>query len=126
MKKKGNAAFWKSLVSLFLMMLRIRFFAPKWSIHIRDHLRPFVELPGIAEDIVQVLERGGIVVAVADALIRYEGVVHVLLFLNHAGGIRFVDAPLGTEGEEYRTGAEIVEVVIDRRDTEGTHRRDEV
>ena len=28
------------------------------SIHVRDHLRPFVELPGIAEDIVQVLERG--------------------------------------------------------------------
>lgn len=43
------------------MMLRIRFFAQKWSIHIRDHLRPFVELPGIAENIVQVLERGGIV-----------------------------------------------------------------
>ena len=73
------------------------------------------------EELVEILEHGGVVEAVHDALVHVDGIVHVLA--GHRGAVvgDLVDPVLAAEGQEDRQVAEVIEVMMDRRDAQGAH-----
>ena len=93
---------------------------PHNSLHILQNLsRRSIQLPGIAEDIFEHTQAGGVVIAVADAFVENEGDVHVGLFCNRAVGFQLVGTFFCAERAEGRAGTEVVQMVIDGRDAEG-------
>ena len=79
------------------------------SLNIFNNLfRGIVELPRVFDDVFQHTERGGIVVAVADAFVEDEGEVEIAFLFDDALCVEFVGTALGAEREENGTGTEIV------------------
>src|SRR5699024_5634980 len=78
-----------------------------------EHLfgRPF-ELLGVFEIVFHVLEGGGVVGAVHNALVADDFVVNILVLDGLAVAVKLHHAPLGAEGEEDRQVAEVVEMVV--------------
>ena len=76
---------------------------------LNDGLRRRVQLPGIADDELELAQGGGVVVPVADALVQHEGEIQVSLPFDGAVGLGLVDPPFRAESEEHRAGAEVVE-----------------
>lgn len=65
-----------------------------------------------------VLERGGVIIPVAHALIHDGHEVDVLALDRLALAVELDRLALGAEGDEHRQVAEVVQVMIDRRDAE--------
>lgn len=70
------------------------------------------------------LEGGGVVGAVHNALVADDFVVHILVLDGLAVAVKLHHAPLGAEGEEDRQVAEVVEMVVYGWDAEGAEVRD--
>ena len=88
-----------------------------------DRFGRVVQSGGIVEDALEVLQHGSIVEAITDTLVKDK--VHVdIFFTDHASVtvdlIHTAARPKGTEG---RTGSEIIQMMINRRDAERPHRR---
>ena len=86
-----------------------------------DHRGRLVQQLGTGQQPLEVLERGGVIEAVADALIRVDGVVDVLAADDGAVVENLIFMVLAAEGHEHWHVAEVVQVMHDRRDTEGAH-----
>ena len=69
----------------------------------------------------EILEEGGVVVAVADALVRHEGHVNVLALVHIALVVQLVCTALAAEGAEDGQVAEVIQVVVNGADAQGTH-----
>ena len=76
---------------------------------------------GIAQIVLDVLECGGVIVSVAYAFVGNYGVVYVAANLGGAVELGVALLVLGAESEENGHCAEIIEVMIDRRNAERTH-----
>ena len=72
----------------------------------------------IAQIVLHVLEGGGVVVSVAYTLVGNYGVVYVAANLGGAVELGVALLMLGTEGEENRHCAEVVKMMINRRNAE--------
>ena len=68
-----------------------------------------------------VLERGGVIIPVAHALVHDGHEVNVLALDRLALAVELDRLALGAEGDEHRQGAEVIQVVIDRRNAERAH-----
>ena len=79
----------------------------------------------MGEHVLEGLEILGVVVAVHDALVHHGLGVHVLLVQDVAVLVHLVGVALGTEGQEYRQGAEVVDVVVHRGQAQGAQVRDD-
>lgn len=73
---------------------------------------------GVGQQALEVLERGGVIEAVADALVGVDGEVDVLALDEIALHVNFILPILAAEGAEDREVAEIIEVMDDRRNAE--------
>ena len=73
------------------------------------------------EEFFHVLERGGEIEAVADALVGVDGEVNVLALDEIALHVNFILPILAAEGAEDREVAEIIEVMDDRRNAKRAH-----
>ena len=95
-------------------------------VHVPDRAQDrLVQYAGVLEIGAHELEGGGIVEAVADALVRHGGDVDVLFLGHGAVGVQLVLPILGAEGQKHGDVPEVVQVVVDGRDAQGAHGRDE-
>ncbi len=86
-----------------------------------DHfLRRDFEQLGIVQILFEELERRGVIIPVANALVGHGFEVNVLALHEVAIHVQLHRLALGAEGDEQRQVAEVINVVIDRRDAERT------
>ena len=97
-------------------------FNPKFLPYILcDNFGDFVKLPRVFQNALEHAERGGVVIAVAYALVEDKREVDVRLFVNSALCVKLNGTALCSEREEYGTGSEIIKVVINRGYAQRTH-----
>ena len=93
---------------------------------IRNNLqgRP-VQLPGIPQKAVEIPQGRGKVEAVHNPLVGDKTAVHILLPHHRTVPPGLIDPPFPAKGAEHRHIAEVIEMVVNRRDPQGRHGGDE-
>ena len=79
----------------------------------------------MAKDPVKLFECACIIVSVGYTLIGNNGEINVFVFFNAAVFLNFKSGSFCTESDEYRAGSEVIKMMINRGNSEGTKVCDE-
>ena len=93
------------------------------SVNIVDNLcRRIIQNLRISEKLMEVLENGCVIEAVYRSFIAVECKVHISASYHIALGVQFLLAVLSAKGDKGRQIAEIIQMMHNGRNSQGTHR----
>ena len=79
------------------------------------------KLLGVFYKTLEHFESRGVIISVADTLVGHYLEIYVLFLVHNSVAVKLVSAALFAVSEEYGQVAEIVNMVVDRLDTERAH-----
>ena len=80
----------------------------------------FVKAIRMTEDPIELFKSDCVIMTVGNAFIGNNGKINVFVFFNAAVFLNFKSGAFCAEGEENRAVSEVIEMMINRRNSEGT------